>query len=266
MGWLRLLLLLHLLCASCTAELDGHVAHPVPETSERTVWAVDDNSAPAADDGAFEALEIPKFLPAVVFAPSLPGSHPLIVAAHGAGGMPEHECAYWRRLSQGRAYLLCPRGERTNNLRPSGYYYRTHLALEQELNAALEAFRRRFPGVSRGSTLYAGFSQGAIMGAALIADHGDEFPYLALLEGGYEYWSPAKAQRFARAGGKRVLFVCGTQWCADKTELPAQWLRRANVGVRIEYAPGAGHTPSGEVMNHTRIALPWLTAGDEVWQ
>lgn len=104
------------------------------------------------------------------------------------------------------------------------------------------------------------------MGAPMIIDHGNRFPYLALLEGGYEYWSPANARRFARTGGKRVLFVCGTQWCADKTQTPAEWLQQANIEVRIEYARGAGHTPTGEVMTRTRDALPWLTQGDALWE
>lgn len=251
---------------SCAAQLGRQAASAVPDTAAHAPGQQAGEHRAETANSAFEVLEIPHFLPAVMFVPALPGPHPLVVAAHGAGGMPEWECDYWRRLTQGRTFLVCLRGERTNNLRPSGYYYRTHLALEEEFVAAMAAFARRFPEAPRGAALYAGFSQGAIMGAPMIVDHGDEFPYLALLEGGYEYWSSANARRFARTGGKRVLFVCGTQWCAEKSKIPAAWLRQANVEVRIEYAPGAGHTPSGEVMNHTRDALPWLTKGDPVWE
>jgi predicted esterase len=265
MSWL-LVAFLGFLTPSCTAQLGGGAARSVPEADGRGPAQQADERIAHEDDGPFEALMISNFLPAVVFAPDSPGPHPLVVAAHGAGGVPEWECDYWRRLTQGRAFLLCLRGERTNNLRPSGYYYRTHLALEEELVAAMAAFERRFPQAPSGAALYAGFSQGAIMGAPMIVAHGREFPYLALLEGGYEYWSLAKARHFAAAGGKRVLFVCGTQWCADKSKMPAEWLQQANVAVRIEYAAGAGHTPSGEVMARTRDALPWLTAGDPVWE
>lgn len=263
MAWL-FIALLGFVGPSCSGELDRQAARGVPESQGRGPWA-DNQPVAAATGGAFEALEIPNYLPAVVFRPSLPGAHPLVVAAHGAGGAPEGECDYWRRLTHERAFLVCLRGERTNNSRPSGYYYRTHLALEEEFVAALAAFARRFPEAPRGAALYAGFSQGAIMGAPMIVDHGDQFPYLALLEGGYEYWSPDHARRFAKTGGKRVLFVCGTQWCADKTKAPAEWLREANIEVRIEHAPGAGHTPTGEVMTRTRAALPWLTEGDPAW-
>lgn len=219
----------------------------------------------ATGTSGFDELPVPGFLPAVVFAPASTPSAPLIVASHGAGGMPEWECEYWRRLSRGRAFLLCLRGERTSNASPSGYFYRTHLALGREFRAALAAFRERFASAPRSAAIYAGFSQGAIMGAPMIVEHAAEFPYLTLIEGGYEYWSAATARSFARHGGKRVLFVCGTQWCADKSEIPARWLRQANVEVRIEHAPGAGHTPGGEVMTRTSEALPWLTAGDAAW-
>lgn len=220
MSWL-LVAFLGFMAPSCTAQL-GQQALSVPGTDGRGPKQQADERAIRETNGAFEALLIPNFLPAVVFAPTSPGPHPLVVAAHGAGGMPEWECDYWRRLTHGRAFLLCLRGERTNNLQPSGYYYRTHLALEVEFVAALAAFEQRFPQATTRDALYAGFSQGAIMGAPMISRHGDRFPYLALLEGGYEYWSPAHARRFAAGGGKRVLFVCGTQWCADKSKIPAE--------------------------------------------
>jgi predicted esterase len=190
----------------------------------------------------------------------------LIVAAHGAGGVPEWECEYWRHLSRGRAFLLCLRGAGLSKAEPSGYFYRTHITLGQEFRAAIKAFRERFSSAPRSAALYTGFSQGATMGAQMILEHGREFPYLALLEGGYDYWSRANAQRFGRLGGKRVLFVCGTQYCANKAKIPAAWLREANVEVRIEHALGAGHTPTGEVMTLTLSALPWLTAWEGVWE
>lgn len=264
MRWV--LLLFCIFPSSCTFQ-DNAAREPNDAASlPAGPWVNDESLRWNSPNSEFQALDVPEFLPAVVYAPSPRGAYPLIVAAHGAGGTPEWECDYWRRLSHGRAFLLCLRGLRTHNDRPSGYYYPTHLVLEKELRAALEAFRERFPEAPSQAGLYAGFSQGAIMGAAMIADHGDEFPYLALLEGGFDYWSLAKAQRFARAGGKRVLFICGTQWCADKAETPAAWLRQSNVGVRVEHAPGAGHTPSGGVMERTKAALPWLTEGDPVWQ
>lgn len=261
----RFLLLIAILYPACAQERPARDAESASVQSGSHPSGGGEPASEPSETAAFHALEVPGFLPAVVFAPSSPGPHPLIVAAHGAGGVPEWECDYWRRLSRERAFLLCLRGERTSNAAPSGYYYRTHLTLRSEFRAAVTAFRERFTDTPNSAALYAGFSQGAIMGAPMIVEYGSEFPYLALIEGGYEYWSQATAQKFARTGGKRVLFVCGTQGCANKAEIPAAFLREANVEVRIEHAPGAGHTPAGEVMTRTNNALPWLTAGAEVW-
>jgi predicted esterase len=218
---------------------------------------------PPATVDAYQSLKIPGYLPAVLYNPRLPGPASLVVASHGAGGIPEAECDYWRALTQGRHIVLCLRGWRINNYAPSGFYYPTHFALERELRAALTALRAR-PDVQIAPAphVYAGFSQGAIMGAIMIVDHARSFRRLALIEGGFQYWNVARARRFARNGGERVLFVCGTAWCANGARQTSAWLRRAGVQVRLEYAPGAGHTPDGAVLERARAALPWLLNTD----
>ena len=216
--------------------------------------------------GAFSELEVAGHEPAILYVPASERPLPLIVASHGAGGVAEFECEYWRQLSEDRAIIVCPRGVRTRNDQPSGYFYRTHLTLETEVLAVVAAARRTLgERVAPDGGLYAGFSQGAIMGAGMIAPHGAYFPHLVLIEGGYEYWSPQKAQQFKASGGRRVVFVCGTPWCRDHAQQPAQWLVQAGVEARVEFAL-AGHTPSGPVMRVTRAALPWLLAGDARWR
>jgi predicted esterase len=162
--------------------------------------------------------------------------------------------------------LLCLRGTPIDVRYPSGFYYKDHFALGREFRAALGALTAAVGArVLPAAGVYAGFSQGAIMGAPMIVPHAALFPRLALIEGGYEYWSPKGARDFAKAGGKRVLFSCGTRWCKDKSEIPEQWLKKEGVQVRIEYASGAGHTPSGEVQARTAAALPWLFDGEPGW-
>jgi predicted esterase len=202
-------------------------------------------------------LEVPGFEPAVLYVPPGEQALPLVVANHGAGGDAEGECHYWRGLIQQPAAVLCLRG--TAMSRDSGgYFYRNHLELEKELKAALTAVRAKLGArLQRGGGLYAGFSQGAIMGAAMIGAYGDTFAALALVEGGYEYWSPQTAQQFARSGGQRVLFACGTQSCERGVVKPTEWLERAGVHVQTVFAP-VGHTPGGAVREGVRGALPWL--------
>jgi predicted esterase len=223
------------------------------------------NARPGATStagGAHQALAVSGFLPAVLFVPEGPGQHPLVVAAHGAGEFPEESCEEWTELTRRRAVVLCLRGARTDNRHSSGYYYANHHVLGLEFRAALAALRARtdVPIAATGH-LYTGFSQGAIMGAIMIVDHARDFPNLVLVEGGFQYWNVARARKFARNGGRRVLVVCGTTWCSNGSADLVTWLRRARVDARLEYVPGAGHTSSGPVRERTRAALPWVMGG-----
>lgn len=225
-----------------------------------------DSAAPESGDGdrartqaapaGFRSLEVPGFLPAVWYAPPGDDRRPLLVAAHGAGGSPEWECEYWRRLTQQRRFVLCLRGAR---MASGAYYYPNEHALEAELVAAERALRSAEPRVATVSGVYAGFSQGASMGSAMIAKHGASFPGLVLIEG-FERWNIPRARAFAKAGGRRVLFVCGTRQCQSVASESARWLERGGIEARVEYANGAGHTPLGEVMAKAEAALPWLLA------
>jgi poly(3-hydroxybutyrate) depolymerase len=201
------------------------------------------------------ALDVPGFLPAVLFVPAGDAPTPLVVATHGAGGTPEWECEYWRRLTQGRRFVLCLRGASMGS--GGGYYYPNEHVLEAELVAAQRALHSAEPRVSGRGGLYAGFSQGASMGSAFLAKHGASFPALALIEG-FQRWNIPRARAFAKSGGRRVLFACGTKECNAVATESARWLARGGIEARVELAPGAGHTPAGAVLPRVEAALPWL--------
>lgn len=203
----------------------------------------------------FRSLEVPGFLPAVLFVPAGTAQRPLVIAAHGAGGSPEWDCEYWRRLTAGNRFLLCLRGKSMGA--GGGFYYPNEHVLEAELVAAERALRAVEPRVTDTDGLYAGFSQGASMGSAIIGKHGASFPTLALQEG-FQLWNIARARAFAKHGGRRVLLVCGTEQCHRIATETARWLERGGVEGRVEYARGAGHTPLGEVLVRTQSSLPWL--------
>jgi predicted esterase len=220
-------------------------------------------SVAVAVDGpaaSLQALEVAGFLPALLFVPSGTELRPLIVAAHGAGGTPEWECEYWRRLTNGRNFVLCLRG--TSMGKAGGFYYRNEHALEAELTAAERAARAAHSRISKADGVYAGFSQGASMGSAFIARHGSSFPRVVLIEG-FERWNIARARAFAKSGGQRVLFVCGSKECNAVASDSARWLAKGGVEGRVELAVGAGHTPAGAVMQHVEAALPWVYGSPE---
>ncbi len=218
---------------------------------------------PAISAAALRELEVPGFGSARFFTPAGAEARPLLVAAHGAGGAPEWDCDYWRQLTNDRVFVLCLRGTPLGTY--PGYFYRDHRALEKELSAAVAAARASEPRILPGFGLYAGFSQGATMGSAMINAHAGEFPYLALVEG-FELWNVPRGRGFVQQGGRRILIACGSKECAKVGQASVRWLTKANAEARLEFAPGAGHTPMGAVLSHVRAALPWLLAGDPAWQ
>lgn len=207
------------------------------------------------------ALEVPGFLPALLVIPPGTAARPLLVAAHGAGGAPEWDCDYWARLTEDRAFVLCPRGTAMGG---GSYYFKHHHALAAEVQAAVTAARQQFPRILPTSGVYAGFSQGASMGALMISSQAEQFPYVVLIEG-FTQWNVALGRAFASHGGQAVLFVCGTGDCASKAQASAAALQRVPVRARSEYATGSGHTASGAVMERVVRHLPWLLDDDAAW-
>lgn len=240
-------------CVSTTAPPGLLVSRSAPDTAQV--------AASHESDGT-HALDVPGFLPAVLVVPPGSDARPLVVAAHGAGGAPEWECDYWSRLTLGRAFVLCLRGTRINPR--AGFYFRDHHALDAELTGALASARRAFPRIAPGSGIYAGFSQGASMGALIVGKHARELPYVVLIEG-FQQWNVALGRTFAERGGKAVLFACGTRECAKAADISTRALARVGPRARAEHAAGAGHTPGGQVEALVAARLGWLVRGDAAW-
>jgi pimeloyl-ACP methyl ester carboxylesterase len=196
------------------------------------------------------------------------GPRPVLVVAHGAGGDARWHCELYAERIHAAAYILCPRGVRmiADRTVESGYYFPDHHALEREVMAGLEALWSRSADADRTGLVYAGYSQGATMGALMIVEHADLFHRLALVEGGSSEWDLVRARRFRRGGGQRVLFACGLEHCRDAALRSARWLGLADVAVRVQYARGAGHTPAGGVGEKVAEAFGWLIDGDPRWQ
>jgi predicted esterase len=138
--------------------------------------------------------------------------------------------------------------------------------LERETFAALGALHQRFPGrLAEGPAFYAGFSQGATMGALMLVEHAREVSRLVLVEGGFADWSVARAKAFREHGGERVLFVCGRKECAEPARNSAHWFKLAGVDAAVEYIPHAGHVHDGRVEARIVERYPWFIAGDARW-
>lgn len=220
----------------------------------------------ASTAGQTLALEVPDFSPALVRFADGPGKAPVLVVTHGAGGTPEAHCELWARISRGQATLLCLRGRARSQLPEDGDYYPDHPTLERETFAALAALRARFADrIAEGPVFYAGFSQGATMGALMLVEHGSEVTRLVLVEGGFSEWSVARAREFRARGGERVLFVCGRKACAEPARNAAHWFNEAGVAAQVAYVQGAGHSHGERVEARITALYPWFVEGDPRW-
>lgn len=215
---------------------------------------------PSTLSGGMTELELEGFRPAVVSLPSASGRQRVFVVAHGAGGHAESHCSFWRNLLGERGIIVCPRGTAIYSGHPErGWFYANHHELEAEVVVLEKTVRKRFAQhLAPGGWVYAGYSQGATMGALMIVDHGNVFSHLALIEGGTDGWTRGRAQSFAQGGGKKVLFVCGQDGCARAADGAVNVLEAANVRARLRHAEGGGHTYGGKVGRELERGLVWL--------
>ncbi|HYQ40457.1 MAG TPA: hypothetical protein VER11_00770 [Polyangiaceae bacterium] len=220
-----------------------------------------------ASEPDFSLLEVPEFSPSLVRVPEGRARLPVVVVTHGAGGTAEAHCQLWARIVTNNGILLCVRGRARGPNAEDGEYYPDHLTLERETFAALSALRTRYAErIAEGGLYYAGFSQGATMGALMLVEHAAEVKRIAFVEGGFAEWSVARARAFRERGGERVLFVCGRKECANAARKSAYWFKLAGVPAHVEYVEGAGHSHDARVEARIVATLPWLTASDARFQ
>jgi pimeloyl-ACP methyl ester carboxylesterase len=214
-----------------------------------------------SDTHTREALPIPGHGSAVISIPTDRGRRvPLLVVLHGAGDRPEWQCEWWDGAMGGRALIACLRGKAAYPRHPdTGYYFPDHYYLDRLVVAATRAIRNEYGSRVDERAVLIGFSQGANMGALVASRRPELFTRLLLIEGGYEQWNVAAAQRLGSQNpAARVVFACGQSYCANHARESQRWLTRGGVESRTLYAPGVGHTYAGQVGEQAVSSLRWL--------
>jgi predicted esterase len=196
-----------------------------------------------------------------VVAPALGATAPrqVVVGVHGAGDRPEWSCGGWRLASQASSFVVCPRG---SALTTDKFAWSSPQQLAQRVERAVSRTRELFGAhVDSGPMIYAGFSQGATLAEPLLRQHAARFPIAILAEGGYQTASsPAFARAFREAGGRRVVLVCGSASCFQRSRLSKGVLERAGVEVLVVGDPGAGHNLNGRMQQALQRAWPEISA------
>jgi pimeloyl-ACP methyl ester carboxylesterase len=135
-----------------------------------------------------------------------------------------------------------------------------------EIEAGVAALRARHPGrVADGPLLIIGFSLGAIIGARLAVETPARLPRLVLVEGAHDVLAPENVRRFARGGGKGVVFGCGSRGCGARARRLCGALQRAGLICAEATAPDLGHTYTGPIPKLVRPHVDHMLAGDPRW-
>jgi predicted esterase len=188
---------------------------------------------------------------------------PVVVAIHGLGDRPEWECGAWRAVFGPRPFIVCPHGEAWT----VNYRWRSSDHVRAAIDELLDASQARFGAyMDREHAVYAGFSQGAILGARVVRGDPQRFPYVILQEGfPDDLGSPGYAGAYKRGGVRRVLLGCSQGGCVGKRAPIRDVFVRAGVDSRVNYAGNQGHTINEAVFASLRRDLPWLLADDPKW-
>lgn len=252
---------------------DGSDSADEAAAAPTVVAAVQAPALPMADlppltaEDPYWHVPVDGFGDAVVWLPlGTTTQRPLVIATHGNYDRPEWVCERWSYIVPD-AFVVCPRGmpRSTDSGHTQRYHHRSRRYLDEELDALMPVVMARFGDrIAPGSTLYTGFSQGAIFGQRFIVREPARFSHAVLASGGDE-WSQSDAEAFAAGGGEAVLFVCGQAECARNSERAAERLRELGVRADVIHHSGAGHTYDADMVRDTIARLPWLFEGDARW-
>jgi hypothetical protein len=214
---------------------------------------------------ATEPLTVEGFHPAEHVVPDAahPGPRPVVVILHGNFDRPEWNCESWTPIVAGRAFILCPRGvPRRDAPGMDRWEYAGRPALLREVAAGRAALAARYPGrVGEGPDVWVGFSLGAIHLAPLSRGSPTTYSRIVLVEGGLDDWTRQNLQRWVRAGGRKIGFVCGREGCRRRADRLAEVLERAGGGGRVAFA-NIGHNFHGPIIAPTKVVFDWLVADD----
>ncbi len=228
------------------------------------------SSASAAPAGS--ASEVPLVVdvyedPLVLVPPTADGTKaPVVIAVHGVQSMPESVCDPLRETLATRAFVLCPAGipvgfENGEKL----YQFGSAAKLWDEIEAGLEALRAQYGDeVDTDKPLYVGFSQGSILGVDVVIDEA-KLPYSVFVEGGQDAWSKPRIEALEKEGGRRVLFVTGSEYWVTRARTAVPLFAGTKVEVKHVHLDGLGHHFTPEVAKTIDAQVEWLVDGDPRW-
>lgn len=192
------------------------------------------------------------------------GPRPIVVALHGGSDRPEWACSAWRGITNGYAFVVCPRGPGADASLAWGALPDTKARIARALAATRETHAR---WMLDADPVLVGFSMGATQTANLAADAPQRHRRIVLAESSY---APEPIARFTgpwtKGGGERVVFLCSTPGCGPVYRRAAAEVARRGVPARLNLAGTMAHGMWPEVIASMRRDLPWLVEGLPGWE
>jgi len=188
---------------------------------------------------------------------------PIVVAVHGMGDRPEWECAAWRAVFGPRPFIVCPRGSAWH----VNFAWTSGDQIRRSIDAILDAASAHYGAhLDRAHRVYAGFSQGAILGPHVLKSDPHTYSYAIFQEGFDDALAGnALGARLHESGLTRVLLGCSQAGCAGKRVPVRAALERAGIEARLNDAGPRGHRIDDVIIRSVKRDLPWLLAGDDAW-
>jgi hypothetical protein len=220
---------------------------------------------PLAAPSWLAALDVPGFGEARVALPL--GSRkprPIVAVIHGDDDRPEWPCGSYHHASSARAFVLCLRGVPRDDGR---FGLGDPAATRAELRAALPALKARYgEHVAKGPIVLAATGPGVERAISVALEEPKFFAALVLVDGSLASFSSGVIERYARAGGKRVLLVCTPNSpCRAEAVERMLALKRARLDVHL-FEPPHGFGLDGEITASIQKEWAWLVGGDARWQ
>jgi hypothetical protein len=210
------------------------------------------------------SLTVPRFAPAKVALPlGARRPRPLIVALHGDDDRPEWPCGSYHHVARS-AFVLCPSGPARSGDR---FGLGSIDATRAELRASLPRVKSRFgTHLAKGAVVLGALGPSVEHAISIALEEPAFFSRLVLIDGPYSAWSSGAAERFGKAGGVRVLFVCtsGAACEADASD-HALRLKRSGIDAR-QVSTTRGRGLDGETTALLAREWAWLVAGDVRWK
>jgi hypothetical protein len=219
---------------------------------------------PLAASSWLAPLDVPGFGEARVALPlGASKARPIVAVIHGDDDRPEWPCGSYHHAGNARSFVLCLRGVPRDNGR---FGLADTAATRAELRAALPRLKARYGDhVSKGSIVLAATGPGVERAIGLALEEPKFFASLVLVDGSLESFTSGVIQRYAQAGGKRVLLVCtpDSPCRADGVDRMLA-LKRAGLDVHL-LSPAHGFGLDGEATAMIRAEWAWLVGGDARW-